>query len=44
LSFVNENTNYKGISAEPVSLLIGTLHAVYRKGCAKGVTWNGMLD
>ena len=38
MSIVNENTNNKGISVEPVSLLIGTALALTCKGRDKGVT------
>lgn len=38
MSFMNKNINYKGISVEPVSLLIGTALALFRKGRAKGGT------
>ena len=32
----------KGISVEPVSLLIGTALALFRKGRAKGGTWHDL--
>jgi hypothetical protein len=37
LCFINKSSNYKGKSVEPVSLLIGTPLALFRKGRAKGV-------
>jgi hypothetical protein len=38
MCFINKSIKYKGRSVEPVSLLIGTTLAAFRKGRAKGGT------